>query len=135
MLITIAVIIGIVVAVLLLMPKSKTVTLQIQVVDNYGQPVVNKSIVIENLEKDPLIKDTDNEGFVTIPAKITQKEKQFIIKVSTRDFSQYTQEFILLKEPSFQSIKVRLGIESVRLRVSVIPNNVRYNFLFIQLVT
>ena len=126
MLITIAVIIGIVVAVLLLMPKSKTVTLQIQVVDNYGQPVVNKSIVIENLEKDPLIKDTDNEGFVTIPAKITQKEKQFIIKVSTRDFSQYTQEFILLKEPSFQSIKVRLGIETVRLRVSVIPNNVRY---------
>ena len=126
MLTTIAVIIVIVVAVLLLMPKSKTVTLQIQVVDNYGQPVVNKSIVIENLEKDPLIKDTDNEGFVTIPAKITQKEKQFIIKVSTRDFSQYTQEFKIFKEPSFQSIKVRLGIETVILRVSIIPNNARY---------
>ena len=116
----------VVIVILSIIPNCETVTLTFEVLDNYGQPVTNKVLVIEGLEKEPIEKETDNDGFIKFTSKVCQKEKLIVVNLATRDFPDYSQEFtVLMKDPK-QKFQIRLGINTVRLDLKIMPKEARY---------
>ena len=61
--------------------KCENVVLTFEVVDNFNQPVKNKTIIIENLSEDILREKTDNEGLVQLPAKVCKKGLMFCSQI------------------------------------------------------
>ena len=115
----------IVIATIVMMAES--VVLQIKVLDEYDKPVVNKKILIQGLEKDPITITTDADGIAQHQTKIFRKEKSFSVSISTKDYPNYTKDFLLVK--GFGVIKrfqITLGIETVPVAVTVKPAEAIY---------
>ena len=100
--------------------KCENVVLTFEVVDNFNQPVKNKTIIIENLSEDILREKTDDEGLVQLPAKLCKKEQSIIISITTKDFPNYSKEIVVSRDDPKQKFQIRLGIKkSVQLTINV----------------
>jgi len=100
--------------------KCENVVLTFEVVDNFNQPVKNKTIIIENLSEDILREKTDNEGLVQLPAKVCKKEQMIVVSITTKDFPNYSKEIVVSRDDSKQKFQIRLGIKkTVQLTINV----------------
>lgn len=118
---------AIVIVIATIVMMTENVVLQIQVLDAYDQPVVNKKLLIQGLEKDPITITTDGDGIAMHQTKIFRKEKSFSVSVSTKDYPNYTKDFLLVKGSDIiKRFQIRLGIETVPVKVTVKPPNANY---------
>jgi len=108
--------------------KCENVVLTFEVVDNFNQPVKNKTIIIENLSEDILREKTDNEGLVQLPAKVCKKEQMIVVSITTKDFPNYSKEIVVSRDNSKQKFQIRLGMKkTVQLTVNVTkPKDAKY---------
>jgi len=108
--------------------KCENVVLTFEVVDNFNQPVKNKTIIIENLSEDILREKTDNEGLVQLPAKVCKKEQTIVVSITTKDFPNYSKEIVVSRDNSKQKFQIRLGMKkTVQLTVNVTkPKDAKY---------
>ena len=108
--------------------KCENVVLTFEVVDNFNQPVKNKTIIIENLSEDILREKTDNEGLVQLPAKVCKKEQIIVVSITTKDFPNYSKEIVVSRDNSKQKFQIRLGMKkTVQLTVNVTkPKDAKY---------
>lgn len=108
--------------------KCENVVLTFEVVDNFNQPVKNKTIIIENLSEDILREKTDEEGLAQLPAKVCKKEQTIVVSITTKEFPNYSKEIVVSRDDSKQKFQLRLGMKkTVQLTINVTkPKEAKY---------
>ena len=119
---------AIVIVIATIVMMTENVVLQIEVLDGYDQPVVNKKLIIQGLEKDPITITTDGDGIAYLPkTKLFRNDKPFNVSISTKDFPNYSKDFLLVKGSGvIKRFQIRLGIETVPVAVTVKPAEAIY---------
>ena len=105
---------------------TKTVLLELQVIDRYNQPIGSSRILIRGLGKEPVRLTTDDEGLAILETKMFRKRKTVVITVSRAGHPSVSENIALEKSVPFQTYQIKLGVSSLPIRLIVTPSEASF---------